>query len=136
MTANIPLPPHTGDRGFRTVMKTLILPLLDRYKPEMLLVSVGFDTHWRDPLGSLALSALGYGELIAGLVKWAEVNCERKIALFLEGGYDLEAAKACVTSAVATLLDLPWQDPLGPAPYDENMDWQGVVHAAQSIWHL
>jgi acetoin utilization deacetylase AcuC-like enzyme len=135
-TANFPLPPYTGDQGFRSVMETLILPLLDRFRPQMLLVSVGFDTHWRDPLGSLALSAQGYGELIAQLVRWAEVNSEGKIALFLEGGYDLEAAKACVSSAVAALLDLPWQDPLGSAPYAENMDWQAVVQAAQRLWQL
>lgn len=135
-TANFPLPPYTGDQGFRAVMETLILPLLDRYRPQMLLVSVGFDTHWRDPLGSLALSAQGYGELIAQLVRWAEEKSEGKIALFLEGGYDLEAAKACVSSAVAALLELPWQDPLGPAPYAENMDWQAVALAAQRLWQV
>jgi acetoin utilization deacetylase AcuC-like enzyme len=135
-TANFPLPPYTGDQGFRAVMETLILPLLDRYRPQMLLVSVGFDTHWRDPLGSLALSAQGYGELIAQLVRWAEEKSEGKIALFLEGGYDLEAAKACVSSAVAALLELPWQDRLGPAPYAENMDWQAVALAAQRLWQV
>jgi acetoin utilization deacetylase AcuC-like enzyme len=136
MTANFPLPPNTGDQGFHSVMETLILPLLDRFSPQMLLVSVGFDTHWRDPLGSLALSAREYGELIARLAKWADYNSAGKIALFLEGGYDLEAAKACVSSAVAALLDLPWQDPLGPAPYAENMNWQTVLRAAQRIWQL
>ena len=135
-TANFPLPPYTGDQGFRSVMETLILPLLDRYRPQMVLVSVGFDTHWRDPLGSLALSARGYGELIVQLKEWAEANCDGKIALFLEGGYDLEAARACVSSAVAALLDLPWQDPIGPAPYAESMDWQAVVQIAQRIWKL
>jgi hypothetical protein len=48
----------------------------------------------------------------------------------------LDAAKACVSAAVAALLDLPLQDPLGPAPYEENMAWQAVVRAAQRIWQL
>jgi acetoin utilization deacetylase AcuC-like enzyme len=136
LTANIPLPPYTGDQGFAAVMDKLILPLLNRFDPQMLLVSVGFDTHWRDPLGSLGLSALGYGDLIARLAQWADHNCAGKIALFLEGGYDLEAAKACVSAAVAALLDFPWQDPLGPAPYEESMAWRSVLLAAQSIWSL
>lgn len=136
LNANFPLPPYTGDQGFRAVMDQLILPLLDRFKPEMLLVSVGFDPHWRDPLGSLSLSAAGFGDLIASLDGWAEQNCAGKIALFLEGGYDLEAAKACVSAAVAALLKMPWQDPLGSAPYQENPAWQSVVRAAQQIWNL
>lgn len=136
LTANFPLPPYTGDAGFHAVMQALILPLLDRFAPQMLLVSVGFDTHWRDPLGSLSLSAQGYGEMIAQLAQWADRNCSGKIALFLEGGYDLDAARACVSAAVAALLDLPWQDPLGPAPNAENRAWQSVVRAAQRIWKL
>jgi acetoin utilization deacetylase AcuC-like enzyme len=136
LTANFPLPPYTGDQGFHAVMQALILPLLDRFKPQMLLVSVGFDTHWRDPLGSLSLSASGYGELIASLDQWAQRNCDGKIALFLEGGYDLDAAQACVSAAVAALLDLPWQDPIGPAPYAENPAWQSMLRAAQRIWQL
>lgn len=136
LTANFPLPPYTGDQGFQAVMGTLILPLLDRFKPQMLLVSVGFDTHWRDPLGSLSLSARGYGDLIDDLAGWADQNCAGKIALFLEGGYDLDAAKACVSAAVAALLDLPWHDPLGAAPYKENPAWQSVVQAARQIWEL
>jgi acetoin utilization deacetylase AcuC-like enzyme len=136
LTANFPLPPHTGDQGFQTVMDALILPLLDRFHPQMLLVSVGFDTHWRDPLGSLALSADGYRYLIARLTQWVDNNCAGKIALFLEGGYDLEAAKACACAAVAGMLDLPWQDSLGPAPFVENLNWQSMVRAAQRIWEL
>lgn len=136
LTANFPLPPYTGDQGFRVVMDQLILPLLDRYQPQMLLVSVGFDPHWRDPLGSLSLSAAGFGDLIACLARWAEQNCAGKIALFLEGGYDLEAAKACVSAAVAALLKTSWQDPLGPSPYPENPAWQSVVRTAQQIWDL
>jgi len=48
-TANFPVPPMTGDQGFRTVMSEGILPLLSRYTPDMVLISYGFDTHWLDP---------------------------------------------------------------------------------------
>lgn len=135
-TANVPLPPFTGDQGFGAVMETFILPLLDRYAPQMILVSFGFDSHWRDPLGNLSLSAGKYGELIRRLVEWADANCEGKIALFLEGGYDLEAGKACIQAATAALLGEEWRDPIGPAPQAETQSWRSVLRAAQRIWDL
>jgi len=135
-TANFPLPPGTGDQGFQTVMEELIIPLLDRYRPEMILVSFGFDPHWRDPLGHLILSAKGYGNLIKKLTKWSDLNCQGKIALFLEGGYDLEAAEVCAKSVVAALLDQEWNDVIGCSPHPEGLSWQAVVRQAHSIWDL
>lgn len=133
-TADIPLPPGTGDAGFQAVMHALILPLLDRYGPEMLLLSVGFDPHWRDPLGHLMLSAAGYGSLVGDLADWARRNCNGKVALILEGGYDLEAAAACMQASVAALLQKPWQDPLGPSPRPEGKSYLRVIEDARQIW--
>ena len=135
-TANFPLPPATGDTGFLEVMQGLILPLLDRYQPEMLLVSAGFDPHWRDPLGQLMLSAGGYARLIALLTGWAERHCYGKIMIVLEGGYDLEASAACGQAVVASLLGEPFQDRLGPSPRPEGHSWRAVAEAAKSIWNL
>jgi acetoin utilization deacetylase AcuC-like enzyme len=135
-TANFPLPPGTGDEGFKKVMRGLILPLLDRYQPEMLLVSFGTDAHWRDALGSLNLSADGFGELVHDLVVWSDANCAGKIGLFLEGGYDLQAGKACSLASVAALLGEPWDDPLGQSPRPERSDWKGVLEQAEMIWNI
>jgi acetoin utilization deacetylase AcuC-like enzyme len=135
-SANFPLPPFSGDEALRTVMDELILPLLDRYSPEMLLVSIGFDIHWRDPLGSLSVSAGGFHDLLARLVAWSETNAGGKIALFLEGGYDLDAGKSCGQAAAAALLCRPWTDPLGVSPHAETTAWKAVVRAAHSIWQL
>ena len=135
-TANIPLPAGTGDLGFRVVVDEVIIPLLNRYQPEMLLVSYGFDTHWRDPLGSLLLSATGYANLIKSLVRWADVNCNGRVALILEGGYDLMAAAYTTLGVTAELLDQPWDDALGRSPYQENDGWRLVVRSAQAIWNL
>jgi acetoin utilization deacetylase AcuC-like enzyme len=134
--ANFPFPPGSGDRAFQTVMDELILPLLKRFAPQMLLVSVGYDTHWRDPLGSLQVSALGYYRLIGKLAKFADEACQGRLALFLEGGYDLEAGAACGQGNVAALLDQPWKDPLGPAPGPESGSWQNMFLRAQQIWGL
>jgi acetoin utilization deacetylase AcuC-like enzyme len=133
-TANFPLPPGTGDTGFNTVMDELILPLLDDYEPEMVLVSVGFDAHWRDPLGSLQLSAGGYYQLIEKLTLWCDQNCQGKIALILEGGYDLQAGEACALSWWDALAGVPFTDSLGPSPQPERSQWNIGVRAAHQVW--
>lgn len=135
-TANFPLPPGSGDLAFETILDQLIIPLLDRFMPEMILISFGFDPHWRDPLGNLQLSARGYGNLIGKLARWADNNCQGRIALFLEGGYDLEAAAACGGAVVAALLDQPWEDSLGPAPNPEATSWQMIIKRARKIWNI
>lgn len=104
-TANLPMPPFSGDAAFQQGMQEFILPILDRFMPEIILVSYGFDPHFDDPLGNLQLTSKGYGALIQELVLWAEENCLGRIALFLEGGYDLRAAKACSLAVTAALLD-------------------------------
>lgn len=131
---NIPLPPMSGDEAFREAMSKVISPLLDRFSPQMLLVSIGFDTHWRDPLGNLLLSAGVYAESIANLANWADQNCDGRIALFLEGGYDLQAGAACSTAAVSALLGEAWEDPLGPPPYKEGEAWQKIIKQICQIW--
>jgi acetoin utilization deacetylase AcuC-like enzyme len=104
--------------------------------PEMILVSYGFDPHWRDPLGHLQLSAGAYGELIASLAGWADKHCGGRIALFLEGGYDLEAAAACSLSVTAALLGKEWQDSLGVSPQTEGFSWQSTYRRARQIWEI
>jgi len=135
-TANFPLPPFSGDQAFLTIMDEAIIPLLDRYRPEMILVSYGFDPHWRDPLGSLLLTAAGYKSLIGRLCAWADAHCEGRVALVLEGGYDLEAAAACTQGATAALLSQEWDDPLGAPHQPETSAWQSMLREAKNLWRL
>jgi len=135
-TANFPMPPGSGDTAFMAVMEQAILPLLERFKPEMILVSYGFDTHWREPLGHLLLSADGYARIIASLRQFAQQNCQGRIMLTLEGGYDLEAAADCTLSVLNALLEQPWQDPSGAAPYRETEQWQEMLRQAKVMWEL
>ncbi len=131
---NIPLPPGTGDEGYLAVMDELILPQLSRFQPQMLLVSLGFDPHWMDPFGHIQLSAQGFYLLLQRLNTWAKENCEGKIALFLEGGYDLDAAAACAQAVVCALLGRDWADPLGPSPRKGGFSWRSVLQNAKQIW--
>ncbi len=135
-TANFPLPPMSGDQAFEALMQTCILPLLDRFAPQMILVSYGFDPHWRDPLGNLLLSGAGYARLVTALTQWADLHCGGRIMLVLEGGYDLEAAAVCGQAVTAALLGEAWEDPLGPAPYAESEAWRNLLTRAKALWSL
>jgi len=134
--ANFPLPPFSGDQAFLTVMNDLIIPLLSHYGPEMILVSYGFDTHWRDPLGNLLLSGNAYGEMIKLLSDWADQHCEGRIALFLEGGYDLDAARVCSQSVISAMLGEPQEDTIGLSQISERNEWKSMLRQALDLWEL
>ena len=135
-TANFPLPPGSGDQAFLALTNEALVPMLSRYRPEMVLVSFGFDPHWKDPLGHLKLSAAGYGCVIAELAAWCVANCQGRLALFLEGGYDLDAAAACAPAVVAALLGEEWQDTIGPAPRSEGYSWRVMLDEVKRFWEL
>ncbi|UYN89556.1 MAG: histone deacetylase [Anaerolineales bacterium] len=133
-TANLPLPPGSGDAAFDAAYGELFPALLDSFKPEMLLVSFGFDSHWKDPLANLQVSAAGYGRAVASLRNWAQENCEGKIALILEGGYDLEAAAACGQVAAQALLGQPITDGIGLSTDAEGEEWKPVFDKARNLF--
>ena len=133
LNVNIPLPPGSGDNAFDAVYGDFVPTVLDRYKPEMLLVSFGFDSHWKDPLANLLVSAEGYGNAVRSLTEWAAINCAGRIALVLEGGYDLQAAADCALAATAALLGDKITDSMGPSEQPENSDWKNVFDRLQQV---
>jgi acetoin utilization deacetylase AcuC-like enzyme len=119
-TVNIPLHPHTGDRGFEQIVQSVILPLGIRFEPDLILMSAGFDSHWRDPLGQLQLTSGGYHMLARAMAGLAEQACAGRIAAVLEGGYDPEALGHCAAAVAGALAGLPCPpDPLGTGGYLE-----------------
>jgi len=133
---NLPLPPFSGDQAFRVAYGEIVPALLEGFRPEMILVSFGFDSHWRDPLANLLVSARGYGVAVKTLKTWADENCYGRIGVFLEGGYDLEAAAACSLALVQALTDLDITDAIGPAPQPETDRWIPVLNKAKQIWKI
>lgn len=112
-TINIPLPVNTGDRGYAAVFDQVIEPLLREFSPQLILVSLGFDAHWRDPLAQMGLSLTGYDQLVRRLLKWADHLCDGNIVFVLEGGYDLQVLSIGVQNLIMALLQLKGVDPLG-----------------------
>jgi len=133
-TANVPLPPFSGDEAFQAVFERLFLPLLDRFQPEMLLVSVGFDAHWRDPLGYLQLSVDGYGKIAQALTQWADEQCQGRLAFFLEGGYDLDAGAQSALAVAQAMLGQTWEDLLGKSTHDEGVEWERILRECLVLW--
>jgi acetoin utilization deacetylase AcuC-like enzyme len=116
---NIPLPARAGDTALFQAFDQVVLPAGERFQPDLILVSAGFDAHWRDPLAELQLSCHGFHALAALLSTLAEHTC-RKIMFVLEGGYDPEALAASVAAVMHALAGTaPPQDPIGPAPFPE-----------------
>jgi acetoin utilization deacetylase AcuC-like enzyme len=120
LTLNLPLPYGAGDESLGRCYNELIIPAIRAFDPQLILVSAGYDGHWDDPLGPLALSVAGYAALTQRLVKLAEELCGGRIVLVLEGGYSLRALGACTVAALRVLLGRdPGADSLGPAPARE-----------------
>lgn len=102
---NAPLPPGSGSTAFRQAWRNLLLPALNEFAPELLIVSAGFDAHRADPLASLELETDDYGWVTRELVAIAQRHSGGRIISLLEGGYDLEALAASAAAHVTALLD-------------------------------
>ncbi len=132
-TLNLPIPAFSGDLAYKTLLAEIIIPYLDQVDPNFLLISFGFDTHWRDPLGSMQVSADCVYWMITTLKEWAEASCQGKIVVVLEGGYDLEAGKACGQAVAAGLMNDPWKDLLGRSPRNEQNNWLETLREAKGL---
>ena len=100
---NAPLPPGAGSNLFRAAWQERLLPALDAFAPELLLVSAGFDGHRLDPLADLGLVAEDYAWLSGLLAACAGQHCQGRLVSLLEGGYSLSALREC---SVAHLVGL------------------------------
>ncbi len=101
---NRPLPAYTGSRAFRAVWSETLLPALSAFRPQIVLVSAGFDGHKLDPLADLQLDATDYGWLTRQLVGIAGRHAQGRLVSMLEGGYNLQALRECSVAHVDALL--------------------------------
>jgi acetoin utilization deacetylase AcuC-like enzyme len=99
-----PLPPGTGAAGFRRAFETRILPALDAFAPELVLISAGFDAHRADPLAGLELEEADFGWVTDRLVEAANRHAQGRLVSILEGGYDLKALAGSAAAHVEALM--------------------------------
>lgn len=100
---NVPLPKGTDGEAFRTAWRDELLPAVDAFKPQVLLVSAGFDGHRRDPLAGLLLECADFAWLTRELATLADRHADGRLVSTLEGGYDLEALAECSVAHVDVL---------------------------------
>ena len=95
-TLNIPMDAGSGDAEYRVAFKDRIVPALDDFKPEFILISAGFDAHRNDPLAGIDLSTGIFGEFTIMLMEVAALHAENRVVALLEGGYNLDSLAASV----------------------------------------
>ena len=118
---NVPLPPGVGDAGYAQVFAELVWPLAARFRPDLVLVSAGYDAHWSDPLAQMNLSLTGYAWLEQELVHMAGQLCGGRIVFALEGGYQLDVLACGVLNGFHAMMgEDTIADPFGPSPHPER----------------
>lgn len=101
---NAPLAAGDGSDVFREALRTLILPRIEGFAPDLIVISAGFDAHWRDPLGSLNLTEEDFAWATRELMRIADKSCGGRIVSILEGGYDLVGLAKSAAAHVETLM--------------------------------
>jgi acetoin utilization deacetylase AcuC-like enzyme len=104
-TMNFPMRAGSGDEEYLQAFDNKILPALEEFAPEMILISAGFDAHRRDPLSSIQLSTKAYGEMTSRLCNTADKLCGGKVVSILEGGYDLGILQEAVGLHITKLME-------------------------------
>jgi acetoin utilization deacetylase AcuC-like enzyme len=99
---NIPLPAGTGDRGYLKAWDELVKPICLSFKPDLILLSAGYDAHQFDPLGQQQISTAGYALLSEKLIELS-VACQAKVVGFLEGGYNTQSLSEAVVATIDVL---------------------------------
>ncbi len=103
-TLNCPQPAGAQDADWLRAFEGVVLPALESFRPEFILISAGFDAHRLDPLAGTSLTEAAYASMTSQLLRFAQETCEGRLVSVLEGGYHLDALAACVETHVGELL--------------------------------
>jgi len=135
-TINIPLPPGCGDAEYLQVFDQVIAPAVQRFNPQLILVSAGYDSHWADHLAMMQVSTTGFADMVKVVKGLADELCNGRLAFSLEGGYNLKALACSVKATFDALLGNSVEDPLGPSTGSKSPDIASLIKAVRDIHHL
>jgi len=130
-TVNVPLSGGQDDRAFGLIFRELLVPIARQYKPDIILVSAGFDTFYADPLGTMAVTEQGFAYMTRVLVDLAKEVCGGRLLMALEGGYNLQGLRDGVLAVLAELTG----DPGCSGKVDEEA-LQAIADAAPEVMAL
>jgi len=116
-TVNIPLPAGCGNAEYLEVFEQIIVPVARRFKPQLVLVSAGYDLHWADGIAQMQVSVAGFARMVSIIKGLADELCSGHLVFTLEGGYNLSALADSVKATFDVLLgNTEIKDPLGQSP--------------------
>ncbi|PIA54341.1 hypothetical protein AQUCO_00900701v1 [Aquilegia coerulea] len=133
---NIPLPNGTGDRGYEYAMHELVIPAVQKFEPDIMVLVVGQDSSAFDPNGRLCLTMEGYREIGRIVRKLADKHTVGRLLIVQEGGYHVTYAAYCLHATLEGALSLPLSllsDPLAYYPEDEALAVK-VVDSIKQCW--
>ena len=137
-TVNVPLPAGSGWSVYDPVFRQVLWPVADRLKPDVILLSAGFDAHWHDPLAQMRLSNADYSDLTLEVIEMADRYCDGRLVAVQEGGYDLDVLAQCAAMLVFALTgsdSVP--DTFGqPEPLDFRWNEEAIIHALYELHDL
>jgi acetoin utilization deacetylase AcuC-like enzyme len=113
---NVPLPPGTCNGGYLSAFERVVVPAIDRFRPDLILVASGFDANITDPLARQGVTSSGYRSMTQTLVELADRHCDGRLAMSHEGGYNPVYVPFCglaVLEAMAGVTE-PFNDPYEP----------------------
>ncbi len=136
-TVNLPLSAGATDTVYRRVFDTIVCPVLKQYRPELLLISAGYDAHRRDPLGGMAVSNEGFGMMTRRLLACLPDDGRGRVAFVLEGGYDEDGLEGAVRHSLLALVE-----PSTPEAEDDDLtqvrsaELERLLNVHRQYWTL
>ncbi|MEK6744153.1 MAG: histone deacetylase [Nitrospirota bacterium] len=127
-TVNAPFPPGFGDAEYLAVYDRILKPIALEYQPELVLVSAGFDPYVKDPLGGMAVTGDGFGNIASIVREIADATCGGKVLITLEGGYNPDGLREGVRSVLQAFTGPRWTVPVMDAPAAERVIKSIIAH--------
>lgn len=129
---NIPLMAGCGNAEYLQVFEQIIVPVVERFKPYLILVSAGYDSHWADGIAMMQVSTAGFAQMVKIIKELASELCNGRLVFSLEGGYELTALATSVKATFNVLLgNSNIEDPLGQSPH--QFEAPSVTRLIQSV---
>jgi len=137
-TINVPLPEGSGWSVFDPIFRQVLWPVADRFKPDVVLLSAGFDAHWCDPLAGLTLCTADYSDLTLEVAEIADQYCDGRLLAVQEGGYHIDAVAQCASTVLFALTGSDKVvDNLGtPPPQSFRWNDEAIVRALYDLHDL
>jgi len=135
-TVNFPMAAGWGDEEYLRAFNEVLVPVAQRFQPQLILVSAGFDAHWADYLAMMRASVIGFAQIVMILKELAAELCQGRLVFTLEGGYNLQVVASSIKAIFDVLLGgSEIDDPLGkasiagkPEGFDEHIEAIKGIH--------